>query len=100
MKKQPLSQSQKTISNVVNMEFSTYGNKVQAVYMRFKKDKIAKSKVIGKHSEAVIDMNENGDVVGIEMTQPGTLTLKRMIKKLPLPQITDKIFESANCAFA
>jgi uncharacterized protein YuzE len=100
MKKQQLSQSHNSKDTSVQLEFATYNNKIQAIYMRFRKDKIMSTQVIGRHCDAVVDLNVNGEVIGIEMLKPGVLRFKTISKKFNLPAISEKIFDSANCAFA
>ena len=53
---------------------------IEAIYIRLKKGKVSKSKEIGTKGEAVIDLDENGRVMGIEMLAPGRVTVKMFNK--------------------
>ena len=43
---------------------------IEAIYIKIRDGKILKSKEIGPKGEAVIDLDENGQVIGIEMLSP------------------------------
>lgn len=65
------------------IEFSVYKNskEVEAIYIKVRNSKIVRSEEVGAHGEAVIDLDGRGQVVGIEMLEPGEFTL-RQFKKL------------------
>jgi len=86
------------LPKTVKAEFETYNNKVQAIYLKFSGEKIASTKVIGKNCDAVIDLDKEGEIVGIEMTKPGLLKLVK--HKFNLSPESAKIISSAECAFA
>ncbi len=58
----------------ISIEQSDEG--IEAIYFKLKDTKVEKSKEVGPNGEAIIDFDKNGDVVGIEMIEPGTVWVK------------------------
>lgn len=59
-----------------SVQLSHDRSEVEAIYFKLKKGRVAESKEIGPHGEAIIDFDENGSVLGIEMLDPGSVTVK------------------------
>jgi uncharacterized protein YuzE len=53
---------------------------VEAIYLKFKKDAVYKSIEVGKYGEAILDLNSNGELIGIEMLEPGTVSIRTINK--------------------
>lgn len=69
------------LSPPISVRMFGIGNSIEAIYIGIKKGKVAKSIPVGKQDEAVIDINGNGEILGIELLEPVTLEV-RMIKKI------------------
>ena len=72
----------------------SYDSLAQAVYIKISPEaKVART--IEFAPETFIDLAEDGDLVGVEMLNPGQLILKRLAKKFHRPELsrirTDKI---------
>ena len=64
----------------------SYDNLAEAVYIKLKPEaKIAKT--IEFAPETFIDIASDGELVGIEMLNPGNLVLKRLAKKFHRPEL-------------
>jgi uncharacterized protein YuzE len=70
-------------TGVINFSVFRHDNQIEAIYIKLREGKVSKSKEIGAYGEAVIDLDKNGNAVGIEMLEPGRVTVKlvRKIKK-------------------
>jgi uncharacterized protein YuzE len=66
---------------VINFSIFRHEKEIEAIYIRLREGKVSKSKEIGAHGEAVVDLDKNGNVVGIEMLEPGLVTV-RMFNKI------------------
>lgn len=65
---------------VIKFSVYTHGDEIEAIYIKLKSGRIYKSEEVGKHGQAVIDLNRNGEVIGIEMLEPGKLSVKQFKK--------------------
>ena len=54
---------------------------IDAIYIKIKSGKVSKSKEIGPNGEGIIDLDKDGNVIGIEMLAPGQITV-RMFNKI------------------
>jgi uncharacterized protein YuzE len=68
-------------TGVINFSIFRHEKEIEAIYIRLREGKVSKSKEIGAHGEAVVDLDKNGNVVGIEMLEPGLVTV-RMFNKI------------------
>jgi uncharacterized protein YuzE len=66
---------------VINFSIFRHEKDIEAIYIRLREGKVSKSEEIGAHGEAVVDLDRNGNVVGIEMLEPGQVTV-RMFNKI------------------
>ena len=68
---------------VINFSVYRHDGEIEAIYIRLKDGKVSKSREIGRYGEAVVDLDKRGNVVGIEMLEPGKVTVSLMnrIKK-------------------
>jgi uncharacterized protein YuzE len=53
---------------------------IEAIYLKISDGKVVKSKEIGPNGEAVVDIGEKGEVVGIEMLAPGIVGVRTFNK--------------------
>lgn len=74
-------------------------NKVEAIYVKFHKGKIAKSREIGPNGEVVVDLDHKGCVIGVEMLQPGKLSITKMAQK-QIPELAQINMNSLQSALA
>jgi uncharacterized protein YuzE len=81
----------------------TSPKEIEAIYIKVSDNKVSKSKEIGPNGEAVIDLDKNGGVVGIEMLEPGTISV-RLFKKITrdynLPELKNIKIDRLQEAFA
>ena len=87
------------------IEFSVYRSKhdIEAIYIRIRNNKVAKSEEAGPNGEAVIDLDSRGQVVGIEMLQPGHLTVQdfnKITKQYDIEQLKGVKIDHLQEAFA
>lgn len=68
-------------TGVINFSIFRHEKDIEAIYIRLREGKVSKSEEIGAHGEAVVDLDRNGNVVGIEMLEPGQVTV-RMFNKI------------------
>ena len=61
---------------VINFSVFRHENDIEAIYIKLKEGKVSKSKEIGAHGEAVVDLDKSGNVIGIEMLEPGLVTVR------------------------
>lgn len=65
----------------------SYDNMADAIYIKIRPEaKVAKT--IEFAPETFVDLDKDGDLIGIEMLNPGTLILKRIAKKFHHPEIS------------
>lgn len=57
----------------------------KAVYIELEKKKVAKSKEFAP--EVFLDFDYKGELIGIELLNPGTLYLKKIAKKFHRPEL-------------
>jgi uncharacterized protein YuzE len=77
-KKQSLSPHIGMINFSIQMSSPT---EIEAIYIKIKPGKVAKSKEIGPKGEAIVDLDKEGKVLGIEMLAPGHVKIFNKIKK-------------------
>jgi uncharacterized protein YuzE len=77
-----MARKQSSSQHTGEIKFSVFKSKkyIEAIYIKIRDNKIARSKEIGENGEAVIDLNSRGQVVGIEMLEPGFLTVREFNK--------------------
>lgn len=64
----------------------SYDNIADAVYIKIRPEaKVART--VEFAPETFIDLTEDGDLIGIEMLNPGQLILKRLAKKFYRPEL-------------
>ncbi len=65
----------------------SYDNLADAVYIKIRPEaKVAKT--IEFAPETFVDLTEEGELIGIEMLNPGNLILKRIAKKFHRPELS------------
>ena len=65
----------------------SYDSLADAIYIKIKPEaKVAKT--IEFAPETFVDLSEDGDLIGIEMLNPGQLVLKRLAKKFHRPELS------------
>lgn len=65
----------------------SYDSLAQAIYIKLKPEaKVAKT--IEFAPETFVDLDRDGDLIGIEMLNPGQLILKRIAKKFNRPELS------------
>ena len=65
----------------------SYDNLADAVYIKIKPEaKVART--VEFAPETFVDLDDNGDLIGIEMLNPGQLILKRIAKKFHRPELS------------
>ena len=67
-------------TGVINFSVFRHDNEIEAIYIKLREGKISTSKEIGAHGEAVVDLDKNGRALGIEMLEPGRITVKLVNK--------------------
>lgn len=85
-KKHSLSQHSGTLNFTIYID----DNEIEAIYLKIRNNKIYKSEEIGSNGEAVIDLDRRGQVVGIEMLEPGRVTvreIRNIQKKYNIPEL-------------
>ncbi len=85
-KKHSLSQRSGTLNFTIFLD----DNEIEAIYLKIRNNKVYKSEEIGSNGEAVIDLDRKGQVVGIEMLEPGSVTvqeIKSIQKKYNIPEL-------------
>ncbi len=65
----------------------SYDNIADAVYIKIKPESKI-SKTLEFAPETFVDLDEDGDLIGIEMLNPGQLILKRIAKKFHRPELS------------
>ena len=63
-------QSSSQPTGVINFSVFRHDNQIEAIYIKLREGKVSKSKEIGVYGEAVVDLDKNGNAVGIEMLEP------------------------------
>lgn len=65
----------------------SYDNLAEAIYIKIKPEaKIART--VEFAPETFVDLAKDGDLIGIEMLNPGRLILKRIAKKFHRPELS------------
>ncbi len=88
---------------VINFSIYRHEKEIEAIYIRLRKGKISKSKEIGAHGEAVVDLDKSGNVIGIEMLEPGLVTVRlvnRIKKEYKIPELDNFRIDRLQEAFA
>ena len=74
---------------------------IEAIYIKIRSGKIVKSKEMGPNGEAIVDLNKEGNVVGVEMLAPGRVKIFQEIKKqFKIPELEHFNIESLQKTFA
>jgi uncharacterized protein YuzE len=63
-------------SGVINFSVFRHEGEIEAIYIKLRSGKVSKSREIGAHGEAVVDLDKSGNVIGIEMLEPGKVTVR------------------------
>ena len=75
----------------------SYDNLADAVYIKIKPEAKV-SQTVEFAPETFVDLDKDGDLIGIEMLNPGYLILKRIAKKFHRPELskvhTEKLHEA------
>ena len=69
------------MSQSFKIEVFGIDKEIEAVYYRIKQGRVAKSIPVGAHEEAILDLDKNGIILGVELLGPVNLTIHR-IKKI------------------
>jgi uncharacterized protein YuzE len=75
---------------VINFSVYRHKKEIEAISIKIREGKIAKSKEIGAHGEAVVDLDKKGNVIGIEMLEPGLVTVRlvnKIRKEFKIPEL-------------
>lgn len=72
-------------TNLLRLE---YDPEVNCFYLRLKKARVVRSVDVGNNTEVVVDLDKNGEVVGIELIQPTRATLRRVAQDYHLPDFS------------
>ena len=65
----------------------SYDNLADAVYIKIKPEAKV-HRTVEFAPETFVDLDEDGDLIGIEMLNPGQLILKRIAKKFHRPELS------------
>ena len=65
----------------------SYDNLADAVYIKIKPETKV-SPTVEFAPETFVDLDDDGDLIGIEMLNPGQLILKRIAKKFHRPELS------------
>jgi uncharacterized protein YuzE len=90
-------------TGVINFSISRHQKEIEAIYIRLREGKVSKSKEIGAHGEAVVDLDRNGNVIGIEMLEPGLVTVRmfnKIKKEYKIPELNNFKIDRLQEAFA
>ena len=49
---------------------------IEAIYIKLRDGKVSKSEELGPNGEAIVDLDKSGNVIGIEMLEPGKITVR------------------------
>ena len=63
----------------------SYDTLAQAVYIELEQRKVSKTKEFA--TEVFLDFDSKNKLIGIELLNPGTLTLKKIAKKFRKPEL-------------
>ncbi len=63
----------------------SFDTEARALYVKIKDGKAVRTEEFGR--EVFLDFDENGELLGIEMLNPGQLVLKRIAEKYHLPDL-------------
>jgi len=88
---------------VINFSIYRHKKEIEAIYIRLREGKISKSKEIGAQGEAVVDLDQDGNVIGIEMLEPGLVTVRmvnKMIKEFKITELENFRIDRLQEAFA
>jgi len=88
---------------VINFSIFQHEKEIEAIYIRLREGKVSKSNEIGTHGEAVVDLDKNGNVLGIEMLEPGLVTVKlfnKIKKDYKIPELKNFKIDRLQAAFA
>lgn len=88
---------------VINFSVYTEDNDIEAIYIKIKSGNVHKSVEVGKHGEAIVDLNIRGDVLGIEMLEPGKVTVnlfKKIKKEYKIHELDNVKIDRLQEAFA
>jgi len=73
---------------------------IEAIYIKIRPGKIVKSKEMGPKGEAIVDLDKEGRVVGVEMLAPGRVKIFQKIKKqFKIPELEHFNIESLQKTF-
>ena len=64
----------------------SYDTLVKAIYVELEKKKVAKTKEFAP--EVFLDFDYKGELIGVELLNPGTLYLKKIAKTFHKPELT------------
>ena len=69
------------MSQSFKIEVFGIDKEIEAIYIKIKTGKIVKSIPIGNNEEAILDLDKNGMILGVELLEPVNLTIQK-IKKI------------------
>jgi uncharacterized protein YuzE len=88
---------------VINFSIFRHEGEIEAIYIKLRNGKVSKSREVGPHGEAVIDLDKSGNVIGIEMLEPGKLTVRlfnRIRKEFKIRELADLKLDRLQEVFA
>jgi uncharacterized protein YuzE len=90
-------------TGVINFSVFRHENEIESIYIRLREGKVSKSEEIGAHGEAVVDLDKSGNVLGIEMLEPGQVTVRlfnKIKKEYRIPELNNFKIDRLQEAFA
>ena len=66
------------LSQSFKIEVFGVAKEIEAIYIKMKPGKIVKSVPIGKNEEAILDLDKNGIILGVELLEPVNLTIQKI----------------------
>ena len=63
-------------TGVINFSVFKHADEIEAIYIKLREGKVSKSEELGPNGEAIVDLDKSGNVIGIEMLEPGKITVR------------------------
>jgi uncharacterized protein YuzE len=90
-------------TGMINFSVFKHDNEIEAIYIKLREGKVSKSEELGPNGEAIVDLDKSGNVIGIEMLEPGKITVRlfnKIKKQFNIKEIKNFKIDRLQQAFA